>query len=364
MLSRLFHTTLVCKKLPEHEVPETVKVRRLRGGPFSWLRFLRLAKQHRTHHQIIHTSPELYGVLLGWLAKHCLGYLWVYDLWDHPSLEFSLGQKPRHWLKRFLYEHVLSRMLGQADLWIVAMHADVLRTLPPTGKSTEILHVTNGIDPGVLHLSSTEASDWPARNNCLRLTYSGWVLLQRGIGILLDFLACDEISSSSWDIRLDVRLLGKTDGATLEAIDTHNLVCRNQVEYLGFLSHERSLEEIRTSDICVCLLDPSVLNYTYAYPIKILEYLGHGCIVIASRTLGVAEIIEDGENGFLMNQYSSRELAQTMVRVKEAYAAGKIPAIRREARRTARRFDWQLINEEIATRLVALATRDPCGISR
>lgn len=356
LLSRHFRTTLVCKIHPPPRQLESVEVRCLGTGPLSWLQFLWLAKRLRARHQILHTSPELYGVFFGWLSKKLFGYLWVYDLWDHPSLEFSLGRKPRHWFKRFIYDRFLSRMLSQADLWIVAMHEDVLDTLPPPSKSTEVLQVTNGVERAVNRLSSAVEHRWPREADRLRLTYSGWVLLQRGIAILLDFLVI-EAASSCWNgVRLEVRLLGKTDATTLEAIEAHNEKSSNRIEYLGFLCHNRSLQEIHSSDICVCLLDSSVLNYNYAYPIKVLEYLGHGCIVVASKTLGISEFIEDGKNGFLMDGYSAQELLRTMFRIREAYIEGRIPAIRREAKRTARRFDWQNINAKIVGKLAALAS--------
>jgi len=64
-----------------------------------------------------------------------------------------------------------------------------------------------------------------------------------------------------------------------------------------------------------------------------MEAMSAGCLVVGSKTAPVEELIRDGENGFLVDFFSSAAIAE---RVVEVLAAGRdgYADIRQNARRT------------------------------
>ena len=74
-----------------------------------------------------------------------------------------------------------------------------------------------------------------------------------------------------------------------------------------------------------------------------LEAMSAGCLLVASKTAPVEEVVRDGENGFLVDFYSPPEIA---ARVVEVLAAGRngYANIRENTRRTiVEKYDLKTI---------------------
>jgi glycosyltransferase involved in cell wall biosynthesis len=63
-----------------------------------------------------------------------------------------------------------------------------------------------------------------------------------------------------------------------------------------------------------------------------LEAMAAGCVVVASRTAPVTEVIEDRRNGFLVDFFNAGEIAQRVAEALERRS--ELAGIRRQARRT------------------------------
>ena len=87
---------------------------------------------------------------------------------------------------------------------------------------------------------------------------------------------------------LSVELVVVGDGVELENLKKLS----SKPKFLGHLSNEKVLEEMRKSDIFAL---PSV-NETFG--MVYLEAMASGCVTICSENEGVAGIIKDGENGY------------------------------------------------------------------
>ena len=100
----------------------------------------------------------------------------------------------------------------------------------------------------------------------------------------------------------------------------------SRLHFTGRLPYSQYLQVLRASSAHVYLTRPFVLSWS------MLEAMSAGCLVIASNTPPVTEIIQDGVNGILVDFFSTQEIAN---RVEEALdSPDQMASIRVKARET------------------------------
>ena len=105
-----------------------------------------------------------------------------------------------------------------------------------------------------------------------------------------------------------------------------------RVHFVGKLPHAEYVKVLQVSAAHVYLTVPFVLSWS------MLEAMSAGCLVIASRTAPVTEVLVDGENGRLVDFFDRDALVAAIVSALRDPTRGR--ALREAARATAvQRFD-------------------------
>lgn len=100
----------------------------------------------------------------------------------------------------------------------------------------------------------------------------------------------------------------------------------SRLHFTGHLPYDQYLQVLQASSIHIYLTRPFVLSWS------MLEAMATGCLVLASSTAPVKEIIQDGKNGLLVDFFSPEAIAE---RVEEVLNhRDPMVAIRAKARET------------------------------
>lgn len=119
----------------------------------------------------------------------------------------------------------------------------------------------------------------------------------------------------------------------------------SRVHFLGRIPYDDYVALLRKSSVHVYLTYPFVLSWS------LIEALAAGCLVVASRTPPVEEVITDGHNGLLVDFFSTEQIA---AKVDEAlHRLQELRPLRERARRTAvERYDLKRLCLPAQARLV------------
>jgi glycosyltransferase involved in cell wall biosynthesis len=110
----------------------------------------------------------------------------------------------------------------------------------------------------------------------------------------------------------------------------------SRVHFLGCIDYNTYLTLLQVSSVHVYLTYPFVLSWSF------IEALACGCLVIASATPPVLEVLQDGINGLTVDFFAHKQLAN---RIEESLdQRDSTHALRRAARATAlERFDLRRV---------------------
>jgi len=305
-----------------------------------WRTCLKLARRLGTEGEVVvHTVYAPRPMIAGFLCRAMVPCRWVYDLYDHPSLTWSNVRGVRRLLKRGIWHLALSRMLRLADVWVIGMHPGILSHLPvPRRECRLVLSVGPGIQ------------NWPAvaagstRRSEIIVCYAGPLRLKRGADLIAAWARSYEGPAAS------LHLMGHEDGdavASIEAVREEAQRRGLRIVRHGWTDHAKVLDILQSGDIGLCPIDPDVLNYRYAYPVKVIEYKSQGLVPVATDGHGVRALIRHGETGFVA-RYSAESLGRA---ISEAIIACQDPDCRQKLganmRKSVEGRDWKTLNHRL-----------------
>lgn len=135
---------------------------------------------------------------------------------------------------------------------------------------------------------------------------------------------------------------GKTlpDGKTYKQLMLEKLpLDLSRLHFTGLLPYHDYLQVLQASSVHIYLTRPFVLSWS------MLEAMATECLVLASNTAPVTEVIQDGENGLLVDFFSPEAIA---TRIDEVFASpDRMAEIRANARETIlQRYDLSQVLPE------------------
>jgi len=270
-----------------------------------WMRAIRVAKHNQNNTPVIvHTVYAPRAILAGFFCKFWLNCRWVYDIYDHPSLTWSGETSVRRILKILVWHVGIANLIRSADVWVIGMHPGILSYLPRP-RSTVRLVVTDG--PGVIFEPVRELQI-EADPDMLSLCYAGPITMRRGLRLIYAW------AESYEGPPVTLHLMGFEDSfatAYLDTLTSQNIARNLHIIRHGWTDHRKVSEIMKISDIGICPVDPDIINYRFAYPIKIVEYMSRGIVPVATDGYGVRSFIHHGKNGFV-SKYSARNFADAL----------------------------------------------------
>jgi glycosyltransferase involved in cell wall biosynthesis len=117
------------------------------------------------------------------------------------------------------------------------------------------------------------------------------------------------------------------DGKTYKQAMLESLpLDRSRIHFTGLLSYREYLQVLQASSVHLYLTYPYILSRS------LLEAMSTGCLIVASQTAPVMEVMRDGLNGLLVDFFSPQAIAD---RVDEALSQpDKMALLKANARQT------------------------------
>ena len=141
------------------------------------------------------------------------------------------------------------------------------------------------------------------------------------------------------DVQLVIVGSGPLETKLKKVVEELNL--KEHVKFEGFVEHSKISDYYSLSDI---LVFPSIVDssgFEEGLPVVLLEALAVGKPVVATRTKGVMEVIEDGQNGFLVEQKNPGEIDE---KVLELFNDEELRMeFSKNALETSKKYDWDVI---------------------
>jgi glycogen(starch) synthase len=257
----------------------------------------------------------------------------------HLPLVLTVHTSLRHTLAvSDLRSAVLKTLGGPIERWgehsaeaVLVITPRLLRLLLADGVDEHRIHL---IPPGVnSSLFEGPFEDPFAGIGRPRVLFVGRLAPQKGVHTLVAAAGLLEDPS--------VRVLLVGDGPERKALEreAERIDAGDRVRFLGFFAHERLPAAMAHADVLVL---PSVYEELGTV---LLEAMWAGLPIVASRTGGIPDVIEDGVNGLLVPPGDPEALARAIDRLLADRALAY--RLSEGARARGKDYDWEVLAERV-----------------
>ncbi|MFQ8638974.1 MAG: glycosyltransferase [Acutalibacteraceae bacterium] len=235
-------------------------------------------------------------------------YFWVGDKMIFP---YWAARRKGADIRYFIYGNVLKEgfpsiftKLSAKLIAYMANHADSVCV-----ESAYVMHEWDGLinnrKTREIHLYTSVASVTPPeqRENIVGMLCR----LTSGKHVLECIQAFTEVKKHFPEYRMEIIGSGRQEAECKALIQ--QLHADGYIDMLGWIEHDQIIEKTKKWKY---LLSPSD---TEGMPNSVLEMMGQGIPVIASPVGGVADIIHDGKNGWVLYETSSNDIAEQLKKV-------------------------------------------------
>jgi PEP-CTERM/exosortase A-associated glycosyltransferase len=288
---------------------------------------------------IIHAhSPSLNGIPALKIGKK-MGIPVVYEvraLWEDAAVDHGTFKEGS--FKYRLSRYIEGRLLKDVDA-VITICNGLKDEIKSRGiNEDKITVIPNGVDE--MEFSNVEYDEKLAERLKVRgkkvIGFIGSFYHYEGIDILIE--AFEKISNDKKNLVLLLVGDGPEYHKILHIIELKNL--NNKVITTGKVPHSEIMRYYSLMDLLV-YPRKSIRLTEMVTPLKPLEAMAIGKIVIGSDVGGMKELITHNENGFLCESKDPKKLSMLLMNILERNDNGKIVE---EAKRTVREFrNWNTI---------------------
>lgn len=118
----------------------------------------------------------------------------------------------------------------------------------------------------------------------------------------------------------------------------------SNIRYLGFLPHQRLMEEMRQCDVVLLLVDPSNENYRIGTANKMAEAMAYGIPLLTSKGTFSAEIIEGAGCGIAI-EWSEEDFRKAVDALRDAGLRNAMGAKGRKA--AEEEYNWGIMRARL-----------------
>jgi glycosyltransferase involved in cell wall biosynthesis len=233
--------------------------------------------------------------------------------------------------------------------------------------SDELVHLVRrvcGLKAGAVRLSlngvDTKRFSPSRRSNDLRNVFRSKhiVVFTGNIDLGSDASGLDILVRAAEYLRGDIhdlKVLILGDGPDLPHLIrlANSLHLDHCVNFLGWIDPELIPTYLASADVAVGLLRANIETIG-SIPVKVVEYMASGCVVVVARGGCSKNLIIDGTNGIVTEPDSVTDFAQSIIKI---FSNDKLTRrLRSKARETAQElYDWEVIVSELEDALRSAA---------